>query len=219
MTLTILTVLHVAGAAAGVGAATASDALFLRSIRNRTIGTDQFKLLKAASRVVLGGLSLVVLTGIALVTGNVELLANAYFQVKMIAVFLLIVNGLVFHTWMMTFLDRHRDTTLEPDVVGARLWGFAVSGAVSIVSWYGALILSVSAGFNLPFAILLGLYIAAVAAASVGAYVVLSYYTSRESQAEPAEGERRLHRGMGLGTVVILILLLLFIATIGALAP
>jgi hypothetical protein len=35
-----LTIIHVIGAALGVGGATASDALFIRSVRNRTISSE-----------------------------------------------------------------------------------------------------------------------------------------------------------------------------------
>jgi uncharacterized membrane protein len=62
----VITILHVIGAAIGVGGATAADTLFLRSIRNRRVSTDQYNLLRSIQHVVMAGLAIVVLSGIAL---------------------------------------------------------------------------------------------------------------------------------------------------------
>ncbi|MFN3324672.1 MAG: hypothetical protein ACK5AZ_14340 [Bryobacteraceae bacterium] len=212
--LTISTILHLVGAAVGVGAATTSDALFLRSIRNRLISTDQYVLLQGASRVVLAGLALVVLSGLVLVVHNEPLLARPHFQAKMTAVLLLLVNGVIFHAWTLPFLDRHRDLILEQEAIGARLWTFAVTGTMSVVSWYGALILTQMAGFNLSYLAFVGVYLAAVVLGSIFAYAVLRYHTTGEVHDEAA----RLHvagRRLRWGMILVSVLLVLLLFTLG----
>jgi hypothetical protein len=67
----------VVSAAVGVGAAATSDAIFLRSIRNRIISRDQYVLVREASRVVVGGLTALVLTGVFMMFQNPVLIESS----------------------------------------------------------------------------------------------------------------------------------------------
>jgi hypothetical protein len=207
----IVTVLHVVGAAVGVGGATAADALFLRSIRDRRIGTDQYVLLRGIQKVVLGGLALVVLTGVALVLRNAELVREAEFQAKMVAVGALLLNGFAFHLRVEPWLERHLDRRMEEVTLRRRLPLFSVVGPLSIVSWYTALVLGASDDLGFSLAVFLLLYAGALAAAMAAAYLVLSRLARSGREEKGAHGE-----GGGFPWTVALlsVLVLLFAGTL-----
>jgi hypothetical protein len=139
----IIVTLHVVSAAVGVGAAATSDTIFLRSIRNRNISRDQFVLIRAASRVVFGGLIILTLTGIYMMFLNAELVRMPHFQLKMTAVVFLMLNGLIFHAKLLPFFKQHMDVKLSKEHISSKQWLFAITGAVSAVSWFTALIIAV----------------------------------------------------------------------------
>ena len=60
---TILLIGHIIGVALGAGGATMSDVLFLTSIRDNMIDKSELKLLRMASKVVVFGLGLLIITG------------------------------------------------------------------------------------------------------------------------------------------------------------
>lgn len=176
MLYTALTTLHVIGAAIGLGGATMSDLLFFRAIKDRLISTDQFHLLQSAATCVSGGLVLVVVTGLPLLLMNPEMLAQPRVQAKLTAVLVLIVNGFILHFALLRFLERHVDRHLEPEDLERRHWLFAGSGATSIVSWYTPLVLATVGYYyvRLPYIELLGLYIAAILAGTLVAYLIFA---------------------------------------------
>jgi hypothetical protein len=171
-----LVVAHVVGAATGVGAATASDSVFLRSIRHRRVSSEQFVLIRSTSDVVLVGMTLVALTGVGLLLLSPELIQEPKFQAKMLVVVALLANGLLFHLRILPYLKARRDRWLgdESLTAGRRLL-FAGAGAVSAVSWYSALILGAMAPVDIGLPLMAGVYLAVVVAGAVAAYLLLSH--------------------------------------------
>ncbi len=184
----LLIVAHVVGAAIGVGAATASDSVFMRSIRNRRVSSEQFVLIRSVSDVVLAGMALVAVTGIGLLVLNPELIAQAKFQAKMLAVVALLANGVVFHVWVFPFLKAHRDTWLgEETLTLGRRWLFAAAGAVSAVSWYTALILGLIDPLEVGLPLKALVFAALLVGGAVAAFLLLSHLIF--APAPPAELE------------------------------
>jgi len=219
----VITILHVIGAAIGVGGATAADTLFLRSIRNRRVSTDQYNLLRSIQHVVMTGLAIVVLSGIALALHNFAIIREAEFLAKMIIVLLLILNGFVFYLWVKPWLNRHRDERLSTDTLRRHIPVFAVAGPLSIVSWYTALILGVMGRLGHPLWVYLVAYAALLVVGIVGGYLVLSHilFSPLSAGAAPPESERatpeatRPRQAIFSWSVAILaVLLLLFVATL-----
>jgi len=171
----VLVILHVVGAAIGVGGATMSDLLFFRAMKNRLISTDQFHLLQVAATVVLGGLALVVLSGVLLLFQSPELLEQPRVQAKLTAVLVVLLNGFVLHSGLLEFLKGKLDSPLPEQGLRARRWTFALSGSASIVSWYAAFVLATLDEVALPYLALIGIYVAAIAAATGVAHLVFSY--------------------------------------------
>lgn len=180
----LLLLFHFIGTALGVGGATASDMLFLRTVRNRLISRDQFILIRTVSRTVMGGMVLVVLSGAGLLldeyfrTGAMETLGQAHFQAKLIIVVVLLINGIVFHSVVFGFLKAHVDERMTEEKVGGRLWVLAGSGAASILSWYGVLVLAALGPLPLSLLLIVGIYLVLLAGAAAGAYFVLSHLFS-----------------------------------------
>jgi hypothetical protein len=172
----ILVIAHVVGAALGVGAATASDSVFLRSIRNRRVSSEQFVLIRSVSDVVLGGMALVALTGVGLLLLSPENITDAKFQAKMLAVLAILANGLVFHVWIFPYLKAHRDKFMGKDSLTApRRLLFGGAGAVSAVSWYSALVLGAMDPIDVGLPVKLIVYLALVAGGAVAAFLLLSH--------------------------------------------
>lgn len=209
----ILTLFHVLAAAVGVGAAAASDSVFLSAIRTRRVSHDQYVLIKASSHVVLAGLSLLVLTGIALLVFNVTLWENAHFQAKMTAVVILLANGVVFHALVIPFLARHHYRTLPEHLLASKQWLFAVTGAVSGVSWFTALVLAVLGPLEMGYLTIMAIYAGFVAVGAGAGYLLLShliFWRDRDEDEEPERGEPA-STGKTFSMVVLAVLLLLLL--------
>ncbi len=186
----LIVVAHIVGAAIGVGGAMATDSVFLRAIRNRHISSEQALLIRAVSDVVLIGLGIVSLTGVTLLVLSPEMIGEAKFQAKMFIVVVLLFNGLLFHLHVLPFLARHRDQWLGSEVLTlSRRVVFAVSGAVSGVSWFGALILGAWEPPDVGLTVQLAIYLAIAIAAAVTAFLVLSHIVFRPAPEAREEAE------------------------------
>ncbi len=143
----ILLIIHLVGVAMGVGGAATTDATFLRSIWDKTITSGQLRLIETISKVVVTGLTLLVLSGISLVIVNPHYFSlsdgSQLFWVKMTIVTILSINGYIFHKKILPMLQRHQDKSLATDEVRNKLWLLASTGGLSGVSWFTVLILGV----------------------------------------------------------------------------
>jgi hypothetical protein len=206
----IIVTLHVVSAAVGVGAAATSDTIFLRSIRNRNISRDQFVLIRAASRVVFGGLIILTLTGIYMMFLNAELVRMPHFQLKMTAVLFLMLNGLIFHAKLLPFFKQHMDVKLSKEHISSKQWLFAITGAVSAVSWFTALIIAVMGDTGIGYPLMAGIYIVVMIGGSITAYFVLAHliFWSQGAKQETSG------TGSSTGLIMQIVLLVILIASL-----
>lgn len=204
----ILTVLHVLGAAIGVGAAATSDSIFLTSIRNRRISRDQFVLISKSSDVVLGGLALLVITGIALFLYDKALWQLPHFQAKMTAVIVLMINGIVFHTKVIPLLEKCKHEKISEHVISSNHWLLSITGCVSVVSWFSAIIIAVIGPVEVYYVVYMGIYLALIVIGSVTAYFVFSHLIFREKD---YSGEERKYKSKNKTFTVVSIATLLFL--------
>jgi hypothetical protein len=203
----IIVTLHVVSAAVGVGAAATSDTIFLRSIRNRNISRDQFVLIRAASRVVFGGLILLTLTGIYMMFVNTGLVRMSHFQVKMTAVLILMVNGLIFHAKLLPFFKQNMDVKLSKEDISSRQWLFAITGAVSAVSWFAALIIAVMGDTGIGYLLMSGIYIALMIGGSITAYFILEHLIFWSQRARQETSGKSSATGLILQIILLVILI------------
>lgn len=167
---TVYVIVHILGAVVGAGAALSSDVIFLAAIRDGIIKKDELSILKDASKVVWLGLLLVVLSGVGLFSLNFEaLLVSSKFQLKMLLVLAIIVNGLIFARVHTPYMEARLGKKLFPkskkNGEGDRTF-LALSGVISATSWLMVVILGSVSSIPIGFVFALGLQLGFVALAS-----------------------------------------------------
>jgi len=141
--ITVFIIVHLIGVVLGAGAAYTSDIVFLASTRDGIITQREFRILERGSRMVWLGLLIIVLSGLALfILDPLHYISSSKFLVKMTIVAVLIINGYFFHVLHIPLLKSRVGKRLASmaDFNRARQWLLA-SGAISFVSWTGAIIL------------------------------------------------------------------------------
>lgn len=173
-------ILHTIGVALGIGGATTSDFLFFRSLRDKKISADEFALLNTASKVVIIGLAIIVFSGSGILVSQYlssgSLPANDQFYAKMTVVFVILLNGAVFHKLIFPRLFANIDKPLDKsaDFAGS-IWIFAFAGSVSVVSWYSALLLGAARGIAFPYLFLMTFYVFLIFLATIISYLILRH--------------------------------------------
>ncbi len=147
----LLVIMHVIGTVLGVGAATFAEIHYTRFNSDDIITDDERKTLATTYTVMRAGLFLLVLSGFGFLlylrlTEQVELLTSPSFWAKMT-----IVGVLVGNAWLLQ----------------ARIMPFAVGAAVSLTSWYAALVLGVIIRTNATYLEILMYYVVAVAVVGI----------------------------------------------------
>lgn len=178
----ILVTIHIIGVALGVGGATVSDFLFFKSAKDGKIENYEFGFMKAASKIVWAGFAVLVFSGIALfVLARLKLLGprvmyNPGIWAHIIAAAVILFNGLAMHWKVFPALESSLGVSFgrAEQILKNRKIIFT-TGAVSIVSWYFALILGATRGFGLPLSWILALYAFAVIGAVVVANIIGGY--------------------------------------------
>lgn len=170
-------ILHLIGIAIGLGGATLTDVFFFKFLRDLKISHAEAAILRTISQVIWFGLALLILSGVGLYLGDVARYnQSSKFLMKMIVVAVLVVNGAFLnlkitpHLIHISFGDDPRKTPRQ-ELQRERKIAFAL-GAVSLVSWYSALILGALRSVPWSLSTLLMMYIALLAVAITGSQVM-----------------------------------------------
>ncbi len=209
---TILVTLHLIGFAFGVGGATSSDLVFLRAIKNGKISRDEFNIIKTLSTIVWASVVLLLVSGAALMAwqqyqiGEVPRFGWSFFQLKMVAFAAVVINGIVFHYLVFPQFKKAIGKSFRSAAMKMKYPLFAITGAVSIVSWYTAFFMVAFGRFFIDFSFiaLLSGYVTIVAAAAVGAYIVISLYGSGKGEIVET-GKRVLIKSLLLSSIFLLV--------------
>ena len=190
----ILIIVHIIGVAMGVGGAVTTDATFLRSIWDRKMTSGQLKLIEVISKVVITGLTLLILSGISLVALNPHYFSltdgSSLFWVKLTIVAILSLNGYVFHKKILPLLQKHADKNLGTQETRNKLWLLALTGGLSGVSWFTVLILGVMMQvIDFPYLLILNVYLLLVLGAVLTGYVGIYWllFSGMRKNVEPSE--------------------------------
>lgn len=151
-----LVVVHIIGTVLGVGAATFAEIHYLRFASDDIITDDEKKTLATTYTVLRFGLFLLVVSGFSFLlyyrlTEYVEPLTRPSFWAKMTIIGVLIGNA-----WALQ----------------ARLMPLAVGSALSLTSWYGALVLGVIGTTSTSYLALLFYYAIAVVLVGLGLHAI-----------------------------------------------
>ncbi len=139
----IFKILHIFGIALGAGGALVSDAMFFSSVKDESISKTELRFLTIGSKAVWAGITILIISGIALVTLDPEnILSLPKFWAKMSIVGVILINGIIFHIYHIPHLHRHVDTHFpSSEEFVRRIPLLLSSGVVSAISWPSALIL------------------------------------------------------------------------------
>lgn len=199
---------HLAGVIIAVGGATVSDALFFKTIRNRHVSRDEYKLLKEAGKVIWSGFALAVLTGIGFIlyqfftSESIGYFQHSYFWAKMAIVFIIAVNGVIFHKKVLPFMSEHLDEDMTEEEFTSRFWLFSLTGAISIVSWWTVVVLAVL-NPTLPLLFILNIYVLIVAFATLFGYLMITHTIFGDQEISGTFSS--IPRGLILGVLGVLI--------------
>lgn len=170
---------HVVGFILGVGGATISDILFIKFLKDFKISIFEDKVLKIMSQIVWVGLFLIVISGVGLYLPQAEvLLQTPKFLVKMLIVFVIIINGALLNLIISPRLIKISFGQCLDINHTHRLRKVAfMLGAISFSSWYSALILGIAKVIPMTFGELITIYLLIVLCAVLSSQVAEGLYS------------------------------------------
>lgn len=148
----LLVIMHVIGTVLGVGAATFAEIYYTRFNSDDIVNDEERKVLAVTYTVMRTGLFLLVISGFGFLlyfrlTEHVGILTSPSFWAKMTVVAVLVGNAILLQ---------------------ARIMPFAVGAAVSLTSWYAALVLGVIGKTSASYFEILTYYAIAIVLVGLG---------------------------------------------------
>ncbi len=160
-----LLIIHLFGVIIGAGGAYASDMMFFHTVRDGKMSRAELGFLKLGSKMVWGGLLVIVLSGLGLFLTKPDVyLASSKFQAKMTIVTVIILNGIIFHRSHLPLMHRHAETHFpSSDEFMRRRPLLLASGVISMVSWTSAIILGMLKHVPYSYTSIIAVYLGVVA--------------------------------------------------------
>lgn len=148
-------VFHLLGVVFGLGGATVSDVLFLKSIKDERITPKEKSFLEGASLVIWLGIAILLFSGAVMYWMNWDVLSQQpRSQAHVSIVAIIILNGLFLNFFIspkLLFWSEEKEKRPEAVFSYRKIRRFAfVSGAISLTSWYSALFLGFARRFIFP---------------------------------------------------------------------
>jgi hypothetical protein len=175
---------HHIGLSMGLGGTLVIDIMFSHFMRKYSISKRESVIMHLVSQMIIFGLFLLLLSGAALALIDLDaFLNNPRFIMKMIAVFVVMLNGAALNLYLTPQMkkislkeeDRSRYEKLTK-------FSFAL-GAISIVSWLSAFLLAMLKDlFDLPLPTLLIGYVVLLVIAAAGSQLAKVYYEKKEAE-------------------------------------
>ncbi len=143
---------HFIGLALGLGGATLLDLMLLRFCLKGRIQTETYSIVAFSSKIIAAGLHILWLSGVGFLLFyalyDVAKLYNPKVHAKIAVVMILMVNGVFIHHVILPTIRSQIGRPLFEGLGLMKRSIFAVSGAISAVSWYVPLALGVFSQFN-----------------------------------------------------------------------
>ena len=177
---TLLKITHLVGLIMGLGGAILADyTIFTRGVI-RPVSPFTIYQTEFLSRVVSAGLTILWITGIALIWINLidhpQYLTNQKLWAKIAIVLLLTFNGVFVHKYILPILRRSIGYRLFADMPSRYIVVLTLLGSISIVSWTVPFVLGKASELNYvtPIWKILGVYAICVLAVWFAMFVVMS---------------------------------------------
>jgi len=173
-------IFHLLGVVFGLGGATVSDVLFLKSIKDERITQKEKSFLEGASLVIWIGIAILLISGAFMFWANWDVLSGqARMQAHVSIGIIIILNGLFLNFFIspkMLFWSKEKDLHKEAVLGYRKIRRIAfISGAVSLTSWYSAFVLGIARRFVFPtfsYTEIIGAYLFILALAILAALLV-----------------------------------------------
>jgi len=170
---TIYLIVHIFGAILGAGGAFASDAMFLSTIKDGRINSDELRFMKLGSKLVWSGLAVLIISGILLFSTNPSgYLDSSKFLAKMTIIGIIIINGIIFHLIHIPHIQGHIGIRFAHSYTFMKRASFLLaSGAVSMASWVLTVILGTLKAVPFSYTQIMSVYLAIITCAIFGAVI------------------------------------------------
>jgi uncharacterized membrane protein len=181
-------ILHVLGAALGVGGATITDMLFFRFLRDYKISVEEADVVNSISQIIWVALGILFISGVALYLPATERLDDsAKFLTKLFALSVLVINGVFLNIVVAPKLSQiyfsSDDKSIDKNIRKLRRLAFSLGG-ISIVSWYFIFILGALRTFTLNFQEFMSIYIILLLLAIIGGNIFERNFTKIKHKEE-----------------------------------
>lgn len=157
----ILLLLHLVGLVVGFGSAIVADTMFFRFLKDFKISRWEADVLNAVSKIVWTGILLLLITGSGLFLLDApRYAASPRFLAKMTIVLILAINGTRLHFLYAPKLHKIAYEEKHPNASKYRKLrkGAFIGGAISVSSWFSALIIAWVKWQDVSYAIYIGAY-------------------------------------------------------------
>lgn len=174
----LFTVTHVLCVVIGMGAAIVADILFSFFAHDRKISMYEAKIIRLLSKVVAVALGGIVLSGFCIFLSDpAKYLASSKFLIKMTVVGVLCINGYLLHKYVFSHITE-KGYLVSSKLATRRNISFAL-GAVSLVSWLGAMSLGVFDRIIITYEQALVMYLAVLVSAIAISQLAARHFTHK----------------------------------------
>jgi hypothetical protein len=153
----IVTIFHVFSVVLGMGCALITDVLFIYFAMNKKLSSQETKIIKILSSIVMYALCIIIITGGVLFLSVIDKYLNSVkFLTKMSIVGILTLNGLLLHKFVFSQL-RNIGFLITKKFAQTRRIAFAL-GSASFISWVSAMSLGVLGAISVTCVTAMSIY-------------------------------------------------------------
>lgn len=184
----LITFVHLAGLAIGVGGAWILDAFIIKHL-NKNMSKDKYYMIEFISKFVLGGLLLLWFSGLAFIgyyyLYTPEFLLNQKVWGKLFIVIVLSLNGIFIHKIILPKIKNSIGTSLLNSLGNSEIKIVSMIGVVSFISWLFPIILGVTQTLNfaVPATYIISFYLTVIIFSSILISLISTHFFVDKQQA------------------------------------
>ncbi|REL24240.1 hypothetical protein DYD21_18695 [Rhodohalobacter sp. SW132] len=173
---------HLLGLVLGLGGAIILDLMIFHFLNNLKISSREAVIMHLISQMIILGLILLIVSGVALILTDPETyLENPRFLMKMTAVFIVTLNGVLLNLFVVPKMEQISFREEKHQQNTGLIRAAFIAGAVSMTSWFTVFILAMITPLeNFSYAILLTGYIVLILFTIAGGLITKKIYERKD---------------------------------------
>ena len=177
---------HLSGLALGVGCAWMLDIYVVRKMYKSAVSTENIQIISFVSKVVMIGLAMLWLSGLAFLVFysfmQAELLLNHKIWAKLAIVIVLSANGYYLHKFVIPLIVNNHGKVLIRKLSLRQINSLTLIGCISFVSWPFAMFLGTfkSINFSFSFFEIISFYLLVLGVALATSFVMKNFLMEKE---------------------------------------